>query len=92
MLAYAYLSMSPYQSKVPFEKAHAVMRSAAIEAVRLDPMLAEAHAARGWVHAAEFEWVEAERAFRRAIDLNPRAHLQLYQLHVLHAATARARG
>ena len=70
VLAYAYLSRSPYQSQVPFEKAHAVMRSAAIEAVRLDPMLAEAHAARGWVHAAEFEWVEAERAFRRAIDLN----------------------
>ncbi len=71
VLAYAYLSLSPYQSNVPFEKAHAVMRSAAIEAVRLDPMLAEAHAARGWVHAAEFEWVEAERAFRHAIDLNP---------------------
>ena len=34
-------------------------------------MLAEAHAARGWVHAAEFEWVEAERAFRHAIELNP---------------------
>ena len=71
VLVYAYLSLTPYQSKVPFEKAQSVMRSAAIEAVRLDPMLAEAHAARGWVHAAEFEWVEAERAFRRAIDLNP---------------------
>ena len=70
VLAYAYLSLSPYQG-VPFEKAHTVMRTAAVEAVRLDPLLAEAQAARGWVHAREFEWVEAERAFRRAIELNP---------------------
>jgi serine/threonine-protein kinase len=70
VLAYAYLSMAPYQA-VPFEKAHAVMRAAAAEAVRLDPMLADAQAARGWVHAREREWVEAERAFRRAIELNP---------------------
>jgi serine/threonine-protein kinase len=70
VLAYAYLSMNPYQG-VPFEKAHAAMRAAAIEAITLDPTLAEAHAALGWVHAGEFEWVEAERAFRRAIELNP---------------------
>jgi eukaryotic-like serine/threonine-protein kinase len=70
VLAYAYLSMNPYQG-VPFEKAHPVMRAAAIEALRLDPMLPEAYAARGWVHAREFEWQEADRAFRRAIELNP---------------------
>jgi TolB-like protein len=70
VLAYAYLSHAPYQG-VAFDKAHAVMRAAAIEAVRLDPMLAEAQAARGWVHAREFEWADAERAFRRAIELNP---------------------
>lgn len=70
VLAYAYLSMNPYQS-VSFDKAHAVMRAAATEAVRLDPMLADAHAALGWVHAREFQWAEAERAFRRAIELSP---------------------
>ena len=69
VLVYAHMSMSPYQG-VPFEQAHPVMRAAAIEALRLDPMLAEAHIARGWVHAREFEWAEAERAFRRAIELN----------------------
>ena len=62
--------MSPYQG-VAFETAHPLMRAAASEALRLDPMLAEAHTAQGWVHAREFEWVEAERAFRRAIALNP---------------------
>ncbi len=70
VLAYAYLSMTPYQG-VPFEKAHAAMRAAATEAIRLDPMLADAHAAQGWVHAREFRWAEAERSFRRAIELNP---------------------
>ena len=48
------------------------MRAAASEALRLDPLLAEAHTAQGWVHARELEWVAAERAFRRAIELNPR--------------------
>ena len=62
VLAYAYLSMTLYQG-VPFEKAHAAMRAAATEAVRLDPMLADAHAAQGWVHAREFRWGEAERGF-----------------------------
>lgn len=70
-LAYAILSISPYQG-ASNEVAAPRMRSAASEALRLDPMLAEAHAARGWVHARDFEWAEAERAFRRAIDLNPR--------------------
>ncbi len=69
VLAYAFLSMSPYQG-VSFENAHPVMRAAASEALRLDPMLAEAHTAWGWVHAREFEWAEAERSFRRAIELN----------------------
>ena len=34
--------------------------------------LAEAHVARGWVHARALEWPEAERAFREAIRLNPK--------------------
>ncbi len=69
-VAYAYMSMNPYQG-LPFEKAHPLMRAAAIEALRLDPMLADAYIAWGWVHAREFNWAESERAFRRAIELNP---------------------
>lgn len=70
VIAYAYMSMSPYQT-ISFEEAHAIMRPAAIKAVDLDSQLAEAHAARGWVHAREFEWAEADASFRRAIALNP---------------------
>ena len=70
VLAYAHLSMTPYFG-VPLERAHPVMRASAAEALRLDPMLADAHAARGWVLARGFRWAEAEGAFRRAIELNP---------------------
>ena len=48
------------------------MRAAALEALQLDPTLAEAHVARGWVYAREFEWSEAEGAFREAIRLDPK--------------------
>jgi serine/threonine-protein kinase len=70
VLAYAHLSMSPYQG-VPYEEAHPAMRAAAIRAVTLDPMSADAQAARGWVHAREFQWGEAEQSFRRALELDP---------------------
>ena len=68
-IAYAFMSF-PYRG-VPFDTAHPVMRSAAIEALQLDPQLAEAHAAIGWVYSYEHDWVNAERAFQRSIELNP---------------------
>ena len=53
------------------DHAAAVMRSAAFRAIELDPLLAEAHAALGQLHAFEGEWAEAEGSFRRALELNP---------------------
>jgi TolB-like protein len=46
------------------------MRAAAEKATQLDPLLAEAQAARGLVYARDAEWDQAERAFRRAIELD----------------------
>jgi serine/threonine-protein kinase len=43
----------------------------AIKALQLDPYSAEAHAALGYVHHYNWEWSDAEKEFRRAIDLNP---------------------
>jgi len=43
----------------------------AIKALQLDPNSAEAHAALGYVHHYNWEWAEAEKEFRRAIELNP---------------------
>ena len=67
--AYAWLSMSPYQG-ASFETAQSIMRPAAVKALELDPMLAEAHAAMGWVASRDFDWEKAVKSFRRAIDLN----------------------
>jgi tetratricopeptide (TPR) repeat protein len=54
-----------------FETAHSIMRPAAAKALELDPLLAEAHAAMGWVYSREFDWASAQESFQRAIDLNP---------------------
>jgi tetratricopeptide (TPR) repeat protein len=53
------------------EAAFAQMRPAAERALQLDPLLAEAHAAMGLVYAREMDWASAEKAFRRATELNP---------------------
>ena len=46
-------------------------RPAALKAVDLDPLLAEAHAAMGYVYALERNWAMAEASFRHALSLNP---------------------
>jgi len=43
----------------------------AIKALQLDPYSPEAHAALGYVHHYDWEWADAEKEFRRAIELNP---------------------
>ena len=71
-LAIAYALMSvPSGSAIPFVEAQSIIRTAAVKALELDPLLADAHAAMGWVHARELDWSSAETAFQRAIDLNP---------------------
>jgi TolB-like protein len=47
------------------------LRAAAEQAIRLDPLLAEAHAALGMLYARDAQWVESEKSFRRAIELDP---------------------
>ena len=45
--------------------------AAARKALQIDGELAEAHAAIATMHHYEWEWVEAERGFQRALELNP---------------------
>ncbi len=47
------------------------MRAAAGQAIHLDPLLAEAHDALGMLYARDAQWVESEKSFRRAIELDP---------------------
>lgn len=71
-LANAYALMSePTSSQMSFEAAHAILRQAAFKARELDPLLAEAHAAMGWVYSRELDWANAERSFQQALELNP---------------------
>lgn len=68
-MAYAFQSF-PYRG-ISFDRAYPVMRAEAADALRLDPLLAEAHVAMGWVFAYEHDWANADEAFRRALALNP---------------------
>jgi tetratricopeptide (TPR) repeat protein len=46
------------------------MRAAAEKAIRLDPLLAEAHDALGMVYTRDGKWAQSEESFRRAIELD----------------------
>jgi serine/threonine-protein kinase len=70
-MAFAYAHMAWGYDGIDFEAAHAVTRPAAVKALQLDPLLAEAHAAMGIVHARERDWATAEQSFQRAIELDP---------------------
>jgi TolB-like protein/Flp pilus assembly protein TadD len=47
------------------------MRAAAEKAIQLDPMLAEAHDALGVAYSRDAQWQQAEKSFRRALELDP---------------------
>jgi hypothetical protein len=55
---------------VNYEDTYSQIREAASKALELDPLLPEAHAAMGLVHARDREWSKAEAAFRRSIEIN----------------------
>ena len=62
--------MFPLQT-VSLANALVIMRSGATRALELDPRLAEAHAAMGWVLSRERDWRGAEASFERALALDP---------------------
>jgi TolB-like protein len=69
-LANAYTWMSnPAQSSggIPYDTAYSIMRPAAVRAIQLDPLLAEAHAAMGVVYSYERAWEDSEKSFRKAM-------------------------
>jgi serine/threonine-protein kinase len=73
-LADAYLtSVGTQFDYVPREEAFAKAKAAALRAVALDSQLAEAYVSLARVRQFhDWDWPGAERAFRRAIQLNPR--------------------
>src|SRR5215475_8851159 len=66
----AYILLSDLE--MPGKEAMPMARAAAQKAVDLDKTLAEAHVALAMVNACyDWEWTEADRAFKRALELNP---------------------
>jgi len=49
----------------------AVRRSAALRALELDPNLSDVHSALAAVAFEDWDWESADRAYRRALELNP---------------------
>jgi eukaryotic-like serine/threonine-protein kinase len=69
-LAYARLGDSAWRPGDAYPKA----KSAALQAVELDPELGEAHVALGMsILWNDWDWAAAERELRRGIDLDPRS-------------------
>jgi adenylate cyclase len=72
-LAYAYtLTGVAGYGQVPREEAVNKARAAVMKALEIDPSLAEAHAALGYIKfRIDWDWAGAEKEFRRAIALKP---------------------
>jgi TolB-like protein/tetratricopeptide (TPR) repeat protein len=70
-LANTYALMGGY-GMMPIRESHPRARTAASKALEIDDTLAEAHAALGTIASDyDWDWPEAERRFRVAIELNP---------------------
>jgi DNA-binding winged helix-turn-helix (wHTH) protein/TolB-like protein/Flp pilus assembly protein TadD len=70
-LANMYLSLTA-DSLIPKAEAIPKAKEAAMTALRLDDTLAEAHVSSGRIKTYyDWDWTGAERAFTRAIELNP---------------------
>jgi TolB-like protein/DNA-binding winged helix-turn-helix (wHTH) protein/tetratricopeptide (TPR) repeat protein len=54
-------------------------KTAALKAIALNDSLAEPHTALAYGSAADWDWRTARREFQRAIELNPRYVVALYQ-------------
>src|SRR5215475_1354171 len=77
-------------SVLPGEEAFPKATEAAEKALELDPDLAEAHAARAFIYFMwEWNWVDAGREYRTAIDLKPNYSSALQWYSSLLAATGR---
>src|SRR5207237_10527691 len=68
---------------IPSKEAFSKAKETARRALEIDDTLAEAHASLAHANMHCFEWAEAEKAFKRAIDLNAN-HAQAHQWYAFY--------
>lgn len=71
-LADTYVLMG-YARLMPAGAAHREATRAILKALEIDNGIPEVHVTLGRLKALEWEWADAERAFQRAIELNPKS-------------------
>jgi serine/threonine protein kinase/Tfp pilus assembly protein PilF len=69
-LADTYLSFESYVDRMSTDSLPRA-RAAAMKALEIDDTMAEAYASLAMVHFNSWEWEEAEKNFKRSIELNP---------------------
>lgn len=80
-LCLAYIQMSFGHGPLPPVQALAETKHAAVQALKLDESLAEAHSCLAWVKAfGEWDWTAGEQEFRNGVELNPNS-VQAHRLY-----------
>src|SRR6185436_7360729 len=69
-LADSYILLPEYAG-TPAGEAFPQAKAFAERAIAIDDQLAEGHASLGGVNLKLWQWLESEREFKRAIELNP---------------------
>ena len=83
-LADGYMLLPEYSASVDRDMVESRARLAGTTALQIDPDLPEVQATRAWYELRFFDWDEAERIFRAALDISPDNTNALHWLsHVL---------
>jgi TolB-like protein/Tfp pilus assembly protein PilF len=85
-LADTYALLGSY-GVMPISESHPLARKAALRALELDDSLAEAHGSLAAIIGDYYwDWADADRHFRRALELGPNdaTTLRLYAFHMAH--------
>ena len=87
-LANVYMAMADINLR-PAADAYARAREATEKALAVDPNLAAAHSAKGWILANDFAWTAGENSLRRALKLEPGNAQAVYRTGILEAERGR---
>jgi TolB-like protein/Tfp pilus assembly protein PilF len=76
-IAWGYVGLGLF-GFLPTSEATYNAKSAATKALTISPDMADAHAALAFVYVTEWEWGEADRETRRAVELDPNSDFALW--------------